>query len=35
MPKRLAAKQTPVLTKAGRRSKDAKTGMIRAGSLPS
>ena len=30
MPKKLAAKKTPVLTRAPRRSKAAKTGMIRA-----
>jgi len=30
MPKKLAAKQTPVLTKVARRSGAAKTGMIRA-----
>jgi len=30
MPKKLAAKKTPVLTKVTRRSRAAKTGMIRA-----
>ena len=30
MPKKLAAEKTPVLTKVTRRSKGAKTGMIRA-----